>query len=48
MTYVFNVSEDAACTQSQSTFYGVEQIVARLVLILGWWVPHLSSLEMQW
>ena len=32
MTYVFNVSEDAACAQSQSTFYGVEQIVMRQAL----------------
>ncbi|MEC9451891.1 MAG: dockerin, partial [Cyanobacteriota bacterium] len=32
VTYAFNVSEDAACTQSQSTFYGVEQIVARQAL----------------
>ena len=27
MTYVFDVSEDAACAQSQSTFYAFEQIV---------------------
>ena len=32
MTYVFNVSEDAACAQSKSTFYGVEQIVIRQAL----------------
>ena len=32
MTYVFNVSEDAACAQSQSTFYAVEQIVMRQAL----------------
>ena len=32
MTYVFNVSEDAACAQSQSTFYGIEQIVMREAL----------------
>ena len=29
MTYVFNVSEDDTCAQSQSTFYAVEQIVMR-------------------
>ena len=32
MTYVFDVSEDAACAQSKSTFYGVEQIVMRKAL----------------
>ena len=32
ITYVFNVSEDADCAQSKSTFYGVEQIVARQAL----------------
>ena len=32
MTYVFDVSEDAACAQSKSTFYGVEQIVMKQAL----------------
>ncbi len=32
MTYVFDVSEDASCATSQSTFYGVEQIVMRQAL----------------
>jgi len=32
MTYVFDVSEDASCATSQSTFYGVEQLVTRQAL----------------